>query len=250
VGSCCKLNSSLRFPLPLPFAFAVSTRFGGVSPQPFHSLNLGLATNDSRANIDENRKLFMAALPRPLASLAFAQQIHGCHLQNAAVGEQKTPGDGLITSDKSLTLAITIADCYPLMLMNPSSGRFALLHLGWRGVVAGLTEKAVEAFVLAGDAIRDLYFALGPGIGRVRYPVGKDVWQNFPDASVTHQAGHQALLDLGGAIITRLLAVPIVSSRIFDFRLCTYTRDDLFFSYRRDGQNSGRMLAVAWRLEE
>ena len=106
---------------PAPAMIAFSTRRGGVSAAPFDTLNLGRATGDDPRSVSANRRALLQALGLEAASIATAGQVHG-----ARVAEVETPGhhpgvDALLTRVPGLALAVTTADCVPIILTAPGA---------------------------------------------------------------------------------------------------------------------------------
>src|SRR5262249_26838904 len=120
-----------------------STRQGGVSPPPFDSLNLGRSTDDRPEAVAENRRLLLTSQGLDPAALATAGQVHG-----ARVVESRSPGlapscDALVPRTPGLTIAVSSADCLPILFSAP--GAVAAAHAGWRGTVAGVAEATLAA---------------------------------------------------------------------------------------------------------
>src|SRR5947209_5311704 len=117
------------------FRLAFSTRRGGVSAPPFDTLNLGRSTADAPDHVATNRARFLHALGLDPARVATAGQVHGTR-----VAEVRAPGfypgaDALVTRVPGIALAVTSADCLPLLLTAP--GAVAVAHSGWRGTADG-----------------------------------------------------------------------------------------------------------------
>jgi YfiH family protein len=251
-----------------------STRPGGVSQldgQPV--LNLGFIEWDTRENVAENRRLFQAALRAEDFTLVPLKQIHSdaIHLfTNAPAHACK--GDASATNLPGLLLAVQTADCVPILLVDSKKRAVAAIHAGWKGTLARITEKAVGRLLLEfGSKPSDLLAALGPSIGPCCYEVGADFvakfTAQFADASDFFDEprtgdepnplqwlsmmppGHQppprnVHLDLPKANRAQLLAAGLRPQNIFASGLCTACRTDLFFSHRREGALSGRLMSV------
>src|ERR1035437_2570743 len=113
---------------------AQSTRLGGVSPEPF-GMNLSSHVGDEHANVDENRRRFLRAINAPDQTKAVYQnQVHSANV-TVVLGNEGivTENDALITSETNLLLGVTVADCTPILLYDPSSHLIAAIHAGWRG---------------------------------------------------------------------------------------------------------------------
>lgn len=226
---------------------AVSARTGGVSPAPFHSLNVGRSVTDRAEHVRENerRVLRVLRLPNRVARLRLE---HGDRVLRVEAPGVYGPADGLLTERDDLVLWFTVADCVPLTIC--AGGWRAHGHCGWRGTASGLAERLVQELVRAAGAEPDRMRAwVGPGIGPCCYPVGPEVASRFPESSLRGPDGrHRRRLDLPGEILRRLLACGLPPSAIARSGVCTSCHPDRFFSHRRDGAPSGRMAALCWPL--
>ena len=251
-----------------------STRPGGVSVLDGRpALNLGFMEWDTRENVAENRRLLQAALGAEDFALATLKQIHSdlIHLFSAAPA-RACKGDASITNRAGVLLAVQTADCVPILLVDPKKRAVAAVHAGWKGTLARIAEKAVGRMRLEfGSKPADLLAALGPAIGPCCYEVGAEFVTKFSaqfaDAAEYFDEprtgdepnplqwlnmappGHQppprnVHLDLPKANRSQLLAAGLHARNIFSSGLCTSCRNDFFFSHRREGALSGRLMSV------
>jgi len=176
----------------------------------------------------------------------FLRQVHGCAV---ATPPWKEPpdADASVTGQPGMLLAIETADCLPVLIVDPIRRRVAAAHAGWRGTAARVTQSAVRAMVDTGSKAEDLLVALGPSIGPCCYEVGPEVEAAFGPSGagffVTGTADRKHL-DVAAANRAQLEEVGIAPSRIDSVGHCTKCREDLFFSYRRDGGSAGRMISA------
>src|SRR5208282_1518595 len=228
---------------------------------------------DTRENIAENRRLLQSALDAENFTLAPLKQIHSdvIHLFSAAPAHA-CKGDASVTNRPGLLLAVQTADCVPILLVDPKKRAVAAIHAGWRGTLARITQKAVGRMQLEfGSKPAHLLAAIGPSIGPCCYEVAADFvtkfTAQFADATDYFDEprsgeepnplqwlnmsppGHQpppkgVHLDLRKANRSQLFAAGLRAQNIFVSDLCTACRTDLFFSYRREGSLSGRLLSV------
>ena len=211
---------------------AFSTRTGGVSQGPYDSLNLGILTGDEPDRVHANRERLARSLG--VTRVAMGRQVHGTELAtwHGPSGEL-IDVDGHVTDTPRLALVVLTADCLPVALAAP--GRVAMLHCGWRGIAGGIVASGVEAFDEPPTAV------VGPGIGQAHFEVGAEVLEAFADVPA---AADGRLLDLRSVTEARLRAAGVQDVRHVD--LCTYERDDLFFSHRRDDGVTGRQAGLIW----
>jgi YfiH family protein len=225
---------------------AFSTRLGGASEGPYRSLDLGILTGDDRGRVLANRRALATVLGRDASSIAIGRQVHGTDVQvrdaAPAVDIPLLEADAQVTSSPSLTPLVLVADCVPLVLAGP--GTVAAVHCGWRGVAAGIVERAVA--IAGEDAREDVKAALGPGIGPCCYEVGDEVRETFRGRGHHEDVVPDGRLDLALAIRRELERLGVDSQRIHACRLCTSCHAELFFSHRRDGGVTGRQAGLVW----
>jgi YfiH family protein len=225
---------------------AFSIRDGGVSNAPFKSLNLGLHTGDDPENVYENRKIFFAALNVDPEQVAYADQVHSTHAEIVKTASLHKRTDALIYTGRDLYLTIQTADCFPVFIFIPRSETVAVIHAGWRGVVAGIIENTLTKLkVHCNVKPVDFIVAIGPGMQVECFEVKKDVYGRIPDHFLTpHSSPEHKYLNLRALILEKLLLQGIINKHIYSSDLCTKCESQLFYSYRRDGQNSGRMMGI------
>ncbi|MHB1209645.1 MAG: polyphenol oxidase family protein [Acidimicrobiales bacterium] len=170
----------------------VTDRFGGVSEGPYESLNLGDHVGDDVEHVRENRR--RVALAAGVDELVIVRQVHGRDVLDAPEPGVACEGDGLFTSSDERALAVLVADCVPVLLVDEESRDFAVVHAGWRGLHAGILSRAVARFKHPSS----IFAFLGPAISRERYQVGPDVATNFTDVpgALLADVGDRSLLDL------------------------------------------------------
>lgn len=223
---------------------AFTTRRGGTSPPPADSLNLSFLNEPKDAGASErvlaNRRVVNEVIDGTVG-WSTVRQVHGARVVRAdpapAPGGHPDPrpeADALWTDDPERTLAVFSADCVLLLLVGP--GRIGLAHAGWRGLAAGVVERATEA-VGARSA-----FA-GPAIGPCCFEVGEEVREVFAERFGSHVLVGPDRVDLWAAAETaaRRSGVEVVPTA----RICTSCQPELFFSHRRDGGETGRQGLVA-----
>ncbi len=231
------------------FLHAFSTRTGGISNGNLHSLNLGRTQTDSDANVMENRRLFFHAMNLDLSRIVQAVQIH-----SAKVVIAQEPGvvencDGLITDTPNLTLVIGVADCHTIFLTSRDRKVVGVLHAGWRGIVGNILENALakvqDAF---GYSSRQIEVGISPGIGVECYEVGSEVAEKFHSEALEKENRHWHA-NLAKSIELRARKLGIPSSQILQANRCTSCQSDLWYSYRRDNGNTGRMWGIITRTQ-
>ncbi len=190
------------------------------------------------------------------SSIFVMRQVHGGDI--AVLRELPDPSrmraavavDGVVTECGRLVLTVLTADCLPILLADPRRHVIAAVHAGWRSSVAGIARKAVETMASAfGSDPADIVAALGPAIGACCFEVGPEVVAavreafGFADDHIEPKTGGKGMLDLVGLNRAVLTEAGLPATGIASADLCTYCHEDLFYSYRRDGEATGRMLA-------
>lgn len=181
-------------------------------------------------------------LHRGETKLAYAKQVHGDRVvtinESGFVGE----ADGLITASADLTLAIQVADCGVLLLADRENGIIGALHSGWRGTVAGIAGVAIARMKELGSNPQNIEVFIGPCISGQVYEVGEEVASQFDERFVLRKGFTKPHLAIRKALKQQLLDSGIPETNLEIDQRCTYLNPDLFHSYRRDGEKSGRMI--------
>jgi YfiH family protein len=239
----------------------VTTRHGGVSIAPYESLNLGDHVGDDHAAVVENRRRLAAALG--VGRLTVADQQHGNRVAlvdaaNAGRGHDGVADsvsafpatDAMITNLPGAALTILVADCAPVVLLDPVNRAIGVAHCGRAGTVRGTLPKTVEAMAASfGSAPWDLLVGIGPAIGADSYEIGDaqaaEVTAAFGDAGLLKPTGPgHCTLDVIGALRIQLRQAGVKDANVHDMAIDTRTATDQFFSDRA-ARPCGRFMAVA-----
>jgi len=224
-----------------------TTRHGGISQSPWDTYNLAFHVGDDKAAVESNRAKLKLDLKTTYAP-AWLNQVHG---NNVVVADSKTrllDADAAITNVNGLPLVIMTADCLPILLCDQYANQVAAVHAGWRGMTKGVISELVARF----DAAPNQLLAwMGPAISANCYQVRDDVYHlmtaNQPSAHACFTRCEQDRtawkLDLYSLARMHLNQLGITA--ISGGEYCTYSDDDRFYSYRRDGQ-TGRMVSAIW----
>lgn len=154
-------------------------------------------------------------------------------------------GDALVTGVPGVLLAIRTADCVPLLVADPENCAVAAIHAGWRGTVAGVVPRTIETLRAEfGSRPESLLVAIGPCIRREAFEVGPEVAKEFmhlfPERFDLHE---KTTVDLGEACFRQLTELGVPRANIFDCGQCSFQDKDRYHSYRRDREQSGRMVS-------
>lgn len=257
---------------------AFPTRVGGVSRPPYDSLDLGLSVGDTATHVLENRRRLCVALGLDSDRLVVPGQTHGTRLgwvgpDDAGRGARESRSvirdhDGLLCATGGLGLAISYADCVPVVIVaaGDPAPSFATVHAGWRGMLAGIVGKAAVELARRG---RLLAAVVGPSIGPCCFTVDDEICGRFetrfprcsaagdgatgsdvkPGGDASRSCGGGAsVVDLWECARADLVTAGVPREAITVTGVCTAS-DPRFFSHRRDRGATGRHLALAWRQE-
>ncbi|WP_352418491.1 peptidoglycan editing factor PgeF [Proteiniborus sp.] len=237
-----------------------TTRFGGLSPKPFNTLNLGLKTEDDKENIMKNFERVSNAFNVSMEKMVLSDQVHDTVIrivteEDAGKGLTKSMDyskvDGLLTNVNDLMLLTFYADCVPLFFLDKTKKVIGVAHAGWKGTVARIGEKMVKTMqkVFCSNP-EDILVGIGPSIGSCCYPVRKDVYDKFHtnlssiEEVLLKESTDVWKLDLWKANQNILEENGILSRNITVSGLCTSCYNEKFFSYRKENGRTGRMAAL------
>lgn len=231
-----------------------TTRHEGVSRPPYNSLNLGTNTLDSPHSVEGNRSLLARAFGAGVEQLVTVTQVHGNDIlvidsPNPDYSYfQKLECDGIVTNQPGIMIGVCVADCVPVLLLDPVKKVAAALHAGWKGTAEKICRKGVETLVgLFESDPRDIIAAVGPGIGGCCYEVDAPVMEAFRESGgftefATDKGEGKWQLDLAKANVLQLAEAGIPEPNIETSSRCVSCSQELFFSYRRDGGDTGRQM--------
>ena len=174
--------------------------------------------------------------------LAYAKQVHGDRIVTVEKPGFVGEADGLITTSADMTLAIQVADCGALLLADRANGIIGALHSGWRGTAAGITGNAIARMNELGSDHENIEVFIGPCISGQVYEVGEEVASQFDERFVLRDGFTKPHLAIREALKQQLLDAGIPEANLEIDQRCTYLNPELFHSYRRDGNKSGRMI--------
>lgn len=245
------------FARPGGVTLSFTERTGGRSQAPFTSLNLGDACGDEPKVVDANRKLALEALGCEdyADKLINPHQVHGDHLVvlseqsneawSAAFDEARAGADGVICTVPNVPVLLCFADCVPVILA--CSGGFAVVHSGWRGSIARISQKAVSLLCAqTGVYPSEINVYVGPHIGQMDYEVSADLAHQFIAEFGEAAAADGCHVDLGFAVCAALLDGGVIPERIVSVKESTASTTDRFFSYRAEHGRCGRHGALAF----
>jgi len=231
------------------------TRLGGISPDSFSSLNVSAKEGDTEDNVPRNREIIAASFGFASEKLILANQVHGdifyVPSDRDFSGTGKAPQcDAFVTGKTGFVLGIKTADCVPVLLVDGKRKIISAIHAGWRGTALAIAAKGVREMQRQwGSKTQDIWAAIGPSIGPCCYEVDEIARREFiaagsatdpfrPSANRDHW-----MLDLVSANRSQLQNEGVPPHQIETTDICTCCDKERFFSYRRDGERTGRQLS-------
>jgi len=236
-----------------------TTRRGGISKGNYAAFNLSPFSGDQPDDFNENLKLLSSELKIDSGNIIFPYQMHQTEVRKIdasfmALSEAERKVylhgiDALVTGLPGICIGVTTADCVPVFLYDDTRKVAAVAHAGWRGTCAGIVTETIRIMQSDyGCSPNDIHAAIGPSISVNVYQVGEELYtafqeRNFPVDTIFTRNAQGLFLDLWKANEYLLLNSGIHASHIEIAGRCTYTEHDVFFSARRLGIKSGRMLS-------
>ncbi|MFO1173521.1 MAG: peptidoglycan editing factor PgeF [Hyphomicrobiaceae bacterium] len=215
------------------------TRNGGVSSGLYGSLNCGPGSSDAPQNVQANRARVADALGAASDRLLTVWQVHSpdAVIVDGPWTGERPKADALVTATPGLAIGVLTADCTPILFADPQARVIGAAHAGWRGALAGVIERTVEAMAQLGARRERIAATIGPTIGPESYEIGPEFEREFTAAGAGHAAFFHTTasgrrhFDLPRFCRARLEALGI--GRVEDLELDTYAGESRFFSYRR-----------------
>ncbi len=227
------------------------TRDGGISQNEYNSLNCGFGSNDDHDNIRKNRHIAAAAIGGSDDKICGLYQVHSnlCHIADP-ITDNRPKGDGIVTNQKGITLAILTADCVPILFADHDAGIIGAAHAGWRGAIRGIVTTTLGKMKTLGASSENIKAVIGPAIQQKSYQVGQDLRDEVlietPDAEkhFKDDSDGKWLFNLPGYVGDQLKS----SNINYDIITADTYSDQRFFSHRRntheDGPDTGRLVSM------
>ena len=218
---------------------------GGKSKHNFGNFNLALHVNDEKNIVLANRDLLLRKYDLPSAPV-WINQVHSNISVNADSISSVIEADASFSKKIGTVCAVLTADCLPIFVSNKQGTVVGIAHAGWRGLVDGIIESLIESFDSNSE---DLIVHLGPAISQLSYEVGLDVKSQYLSKNKSFEScftfkNDKYYLDLYGAakVVLKSYGISLISGG----DRCTLKEAAEYFSYRRDGEFSGRMAHLIW----
>lgn len=206
-------------------------------------LNFGHNTISDDHEVDNNFNMLFGQLEWNSHQIALAEQIHGSHIEIVDKPGIFSSTDGLITTTPDLPIGIRVADCAAVFMTDPAKKVIGIFHAGWRGASENIVPKGIDLMIKSGASVQNVKVYLSPCILQSNFEVGEEVAALFPDQFVNYRDYEKPHVDLRGYIKNQCMTNGIKKLHINQSEECTVS-NDRYFSYRRERERAGRMLAV------
>lgn len=232
-----------------------TTRHEGVSRPPYNSLNLGTNTDDAPHSVEGNRSILARTFGIEQDRLVTVRQNHGSDIlvidaQNDDLSHfLEIEADAIITNQPGIMIGVTVADCVPILLLDPVNKVIAAVHAGWQGTAAQLTMQTIKGMTqIFGSNPKEMHAAIGPCIASCCYEVDQPVKDGFDknqtpwEPVVESCAPGKWRLDIALSNSMQLEKAGLPDSAVKNAGVCVCCHKELYFSYRRDGGETGRQM--------
>lgn len=225
--------------------FTLSNRDNFHNSDGIEGLNFGINTAENASTIEKNRLILAESINVSPKSFVIADQVHGDRVEVVQEPGLYRKTDGLITMDRNLILTIQAADCAAVLVADVKNKIIGIFHAGWRGAVKNIVSKGVEKMRSLSKKEPHFMAYIGPCISQKNFEVGPEVAEQFPSEFVDNESYNKPHINLKDYLKNELVVAGVNKDHIEVSDKCTM--DDLqFYSYRRERDKAGRMLACLY----
>lgn len=207
-------------------------------------LNIGFNSKERHDIILHNLKLLSDEIRTKASDIALAEQVHQTEVKLVSKGGIYSETDAFVSNTPGVALGIQVADCGAVLLGDSWNKVIGAAHAGWRGGVSGIIPKTVQQMVALGAETKRIKAFISPCLAVHNFEVGEEVSAQFPENLVDANSYEKPHVDLKGLIMEHLMFAGVLPRNIECDNRCTIDDEELFYSYRREKEKSGRMLGV------
>lgn len=230
------------------------TKNGGCSKKNYKSLNCSYSNNDNKNNVKKNISIALDKLKLTNKKIKFVKQIHSSKIINVNDDNFNKihEGDGIITKNKNIALAILTADCVPIFIFDKKKKMICCLHSGWKGALYNIVEKGIKIFNKNKINNKDIIVIIGPCLSKKNFEVSLNFKNKFIKKDSRYSFYFKCknkkkdIFDMRGIINFQFKKLGV--KNLYNIRKDTYSNDSTFFSHRRATHNkklsTGRMINV------
>lgn len=215
-----------------------------VPGQKIPGLNFGFNTDENQEIVLGNLNTLTQEIGTNLSNVALAEQVHGTTVQVVTKGGVYPETDAFVSNKPGVSLGIQVADCGAILFGDSKNRVIGAAHAGWRGAVAGIIPNTILKMIELGAEREHINAFVSPCIAKHNFEVGEEVAVQFQDGLVEREAYKKPHVDLKGLIKSHLNQEGVLDKNIIIDERCTIDQEDLFYSYRREKNKSGRMVAI------
>ncbi len=190
------------------------------------------------------RKLLSSLINLDPNRIVNPQQVHSSKVKIVDEPGKILSTDGIISSSKSLVLSIQVADCIPLYLADPENNVIGIVHAGWKGIEKGIVDNSINKMINLGADNKKIIAYIGPSIHQCCFEIRSEVAKKFPSNFQINGDANRFFMDLQDLTKNLLMRNSISINNIVTSNECTKCNSDKYFSYRKTGSKSGRMIGV------
>ncbi len=250
-----------QFSSILNISHFVTTRSGGYSEDTFASFNCAPFSGDDIEKVKRNQEILCSRMGIQQQKLVIPFQTHGNTIRaidqlylglSPEEQQRRLHGvDALITNLPGYCICVSTADCVPVLMYDTVNKAVAIVHAGWRGTVAKIVKQTLDVMENTYNTeAKDVVAAIGPSISLDSFEVGEEVYDAFQKTgfdmtkiSIWKEDTQKHHIDLWEANRLQLLDAGVLDDNIEISGICTYEEHERFFSARRLGTKSGRILS-------
>jgi len=204
----------------------------------------GFFLGSSTYSCEKDRKQLAEQIGLNSENLVIPKQAHGHKVQFCKASGELADTDAIISNSENIVLSIQVADCIPLFILEKKSKIFGLVHAGWRGTAKRIVSKTIHEINKHGGCQKDIMALIGPSIKQCCFEIGPEVAKEFSNDFLVKGNGDRSFLDLQGVVKKELMNAGIKIENIIDLDECTCCQPEKYYSYRRNGNRAGRMIAI------
>lgn len=224
--------------------FSLKNKDFGYHGHTIPGLNLGFNTSEKKELVAQNRLALLTGLQIDPVWVAYADQVHSNRIRVVTEGGTYPSTDGLITKIPGLALSIQVADCAAVLLWDAENKVIGALHAGWRGAAGDIVPKGIQMMKQQGANPQKTKAFVSPCISLENFEIGREVADQFPDEFVDYERYEKPHLDLKSFLKFQLEQSGVPQSQVEIRKECTIADEEHFYSYRREREQSGRMMGL------
>ena len=219
-----------------------TTKSGGISELPYHSLNLAFHVSDNPNSVQRNHQILASKLGYEKESLIHMKQIHS-NLVHIVTNEDNFSNpkscDALITDKKRIPIMVMVADCSPVLFYDSVNKVIAVAHAGRQGAFTNIIKNVIDSMSENfKSSVEDIYVTIGPSIAECCYEVGSEIFDEAKELNLDfalHKKGSSHYLNVSKILESQLLECGVNKKRVEISKECSCCKNSNYFSYRADG---------------